>query len=422
MALIEQFRSALMEGGWEPNTEVLLAVSGGMDSLCLLKLADELGMTGTVLHMNFKLRGKEADGDACWVAREAVRLGWKCQIAHHPIGECSDGIQAAARTARYHWFQKVASNQQLILTAHHADDQAETVLLHLLRASDPIAAIAGMPPRQGNVLRPLLSVRRTAIAEWADQNGVVWREDRSNDDPKYLRNRVRHEVLPLLEDLRPGSSGHISKLAKRARAVADDLNTIKLNHQSNPREFRLHPHSHFYFECLHSWCKPLGIGADSLLRLSQTGAAVETDHGHIIRERDGFVFRAKQEAPFGEQQLACPSSSGQVGDLSWEVLASPPANPRVSKSECLLDAGAVVWPLTLRPWKAGDSMSPYGMKGKQLVSDLLTQAKVPSAKRPSYRVLADARGTIHWLLGVRAARQAAVKRTTSTTIFYTLSE
>jgi len=201
MGLVEQTFQALRASGWESGDAVVIAASGGGDSMALLALAEAAGLQGVVAHVHYGLRGEDSDQDAAWVAREASRRGWPCWIAHRSVAESSRGLQAEARAIRYAWFETVldATRARWILTAHHADDQAETVILHWLRAADPLAAVAGMPARQGAVLRPLIGVRRSELRDWAIARGVVWREDASNDSPKYTRNRIRNEVLPLLE-------------------------------------------------------------------------------------------------------------------------------------------------------------------------------------------------------------------------------
>lgn len=420
MGLVERFRSGLRGAGWEPGDPVVLAVSGGADSMGLLELAVEAGLHGVVGHVNYGLRGAASAGDARWVAREAARKGWPCRVAHRPVGAGRNGLQAEARGVRYRWLGELAGQipNAYILTAHHADDQAESVVLHWLRAADPVAAVAGMPPRNGRVLRPLLGVRREELRSWAAARGVQWREDASNAEGKYLRNRIRHEVLPLLEDVRAGAIGHLAALAGRGREVAEGMAAVKASAQADPGRLAWTPDAPFFTERLHAWGRLHGVGGDALRALKSTGAHVPVEAGRIVRDRDALVFEATEPLP-EPVGIDRPKGSGRAGGVRWEVLP-PPADPRAPEGACWVDADRVVWPLTLRPWQPGDALAPYGHAGHVNVSDLLTQAKVPAARRAHHRVLADAAGTIHWLVGFRTAREAALTPQARTAVCFTL--
>ncbi len=407
MDLVEPLRRL----GWQPGEPVVLAVSGGADSMALLELATRARLSGWVAHMNYGLRGADAVADAQWVVREAVRRGWPCRVAHRPVGK--GNVQAEARKARYTWMEAMGA---WVLTAHHADDQAETVLLHVMRAVDPVAALAGMPARRGMVLRPLLQVRRADLRTWAVAQGVRWREDASNAEGAYLRNRVRHEVLPLLEELRPGTVGHLGQISARARDLATDLAPFKA--PADPNRFALAPRAAFHTERLWAWGRLHGVSGSVLAGLANPGAFVDVAGGRITRDRDALVFAAARDG-FEPVSIPRPAQGGAAAGLHWEVLEGQPAEPRVDRAACLLDADAVVWPLTLRVWQPGDRIAPFGFDGHQLISDLLTQAKVPPSERAAHRVLVDAAGTVHWLVGLRASRAAALTPPTQQTLRFT---
>jgi tRNA(Ile)-lysidine synthase len=201
----------------------VLAVSGGADSMALLHAAARAPARWrlTVAHLDHALRPDSAD-DAAFVAAAAATLGLalathRTDVAGLARSE-SRSLEDAGRVARYRFLAEVAGADGLVFTAHTADDAAETVLINLLRGSG-LAGAAGIPARRGNVLRPLLGERRATLREWLDAAGIAYRDDPTNDDPAFLRNRVRRELLPLLEALRPGA---VDALTRFARLAADD--------------------------------------------------------------------------------------------------------------------------------------------------------------------------------------------------------
>ena len=206
---------------------IIVGMSGGRDSMALAACLNRIGQPVIAAHVNYGLRGDESIADQAFVEQ------W-CQQMHIPVKlhapahvESTEGVQSAARKIRYQWFQTLKQEHTglaFIATAHHADDQAETVLLHLIRSSDPLA-LAAMKPREDttSLLRPFLHVSRSAITAWMEQEGIPFRDDSSNAKPDYLRNRLRHEILPLLEDIRAGSGAHIARWADRWQPISLQL-------------------------------------------------------------------------------------------------------------------------------------------------------------------------------------------------------
>lgn len=218
----------------EDDAELVLAVSGGPDSMALLLGAAQLVRTDArrwrlvVAHLDHALRPESAD-DAAFVADAAADLGVRAEVHRTDVAALARAegasIEEAARGARYRFLEEVAPPDALIATAHTADDAAETVLINLLRGSG-LAGMAGIPARRGRIVRPLLGERRAPLRAMLDAAGVAYRLDPSNDDPAFLRNRVRREVLPLLEELRSGAVeriGSFSRLAAEDDALLDEL-------------------------------------------------------------------------------------------------------------------------------------------------------------------------------------------------------
>lgn len=228
--LTQRMTTWLQQHGISNEHKILIGVSGGNDSLVLAECLYRCGQPIEVAHVNYQLRGSESDGDAdhvrAWCAdRDVPHHELRAEMIGDP-----EGVQSEARRIRYRWFGSLQAALQtspefpvFIATAHHSDDQAETVLLHLLRSADPLA-LAGMRALDpvSRLIRPFLEENREVLEEQAAQWELHPRQDSSNQKPDYLRNRLRHEVLPLLESLRPGTGRHLTRIASRLQPLATE--------------------------------------------------------------------------------------------------------------------------------------------------------------------------------------------------------
>lgn len=222
-ALVQQLERWLRAHSINRTAAFVAGVSGGLDSMVLAECLHRAGVSLHVAHVNYHLRGAASDGDQALVEGWCAARSIPCHVHHVEMDATPGGVQATARRARYAYFEAIrtevaqkTTEAAYVTVAHHADDQAETVLLHLIRSADPLA-LASMQPvdAQRHILRPFLSTSRAQLARTAEAWQVSFREDASNAKPDYLRNRIRHEVLPLLEELRTGTTGHVAHWAER---------------------------------------------------------------------------------------------------------------------------------------------------------------------------------------------------------------
>ena len=221
--LVQQFQRWCQVHSIESGDTLIAAVSGGLDSMVLAEVLHRTGRPLHIAHVNYGLRGADSDADEALVVAWCAERAIPCHVHRADMSTLQDGVQATARRIRYAHFESVRSDllaenndRVWVALAHHGDDQAETVLLHLMRSADPMA-LASMPAihRDRHLMRPFLGNTRAQLAQFAEAWSVPFREDASNAKPDYLRNRIRHEVLPLLEDLRPGTVGHVAHWAER---------------------------------------------------------------------------------------------------------------------------------------------------------------------------------------------------------------
>ena len=225
--LVQHMRQWFSRHGIETNAPFIVGVSGGLDSMVLVEALYRVGAEVHVAHVNYHLRGKASDADQMLVEGWCAERGIPCDVLDAQVPSTEHGVQAEARNIRYAHFERLRSEARdrlgrtaYIVTAHHGDDQAETVLLHLMRSADPLA-LAAMPAvdAERRLLRPFLTWTRAELAEVCSAWNVPYREDASNAKPDYLRNRIRHEALPLLDSLRPGTTAHVAHWADRFQSL-----------------------------------------------------------------------------------------------------------------------------------------------------------------------------------------------------------
>jgi tRNA(Ile)-lysidine synthase len=412
------------------GSKLLLAVSGGVDSMVMLYLAREAGLRCGVAHVNYGLRGEESVLDALLVEQTALRLRYPFHLLQLSASESQQlaerNTQEAARTIRYDWLTwiKTLHGYDHILTAHHSDDQAETVLHHFLRGSGP-KGLAGIAPRTTDCIRPLLAVSRKDILSWAEEHHVVWREDDSNATTAYTRNKLRHEVLPQLEQHAPGLAERLAGLAPVYQETAD---LVKRHTQQALHNYLLHEagitsldladfNQYPYPRLLIAeWLMPFGFAfaqADEVLALtaSQSGARVESATHTLWKDRDRLCLVPRKAAADTEEFIARETKRCQHFPVICEAM---PRNEWVlsTSPDCgQFDLDTLRFPLTARYWREGDRIRPLGMDGTQLVSDILTQRKVPVFMKSSV-VVVEMNGEIIWVAGHRIAEQYKVTPST----------
>ncbi|MBM3307899.1 MAG: tRNA lysidine(34) synthetase TilS [Candidatus Eisenbacteria bacterium] len=439
-----------------PRDAVLAAVSGGPDSVCMLHvladLREELEFELKVAHLEHGFRGEESRADAAFVRDLAERLAipFFCDEVSVPRFLLAQPMSAqdAARMLRYQFLVKVSKLEfcQRIATGHNADDQAETVLMRLLRGAGP-DGLAGIPPkREGTIIRPLLAVWRSDVMAYLEERGLPWRTDATNLDSKYLRNEIRNEVMPLLERHNPNLRRALANVGTAMTDIAAHLG--RLTDEALPRIVKRASLGQFVldstalghydealrrcvfrrlFEALRPDLGPLPFrhveGVLSMAREGRAGASVELPGGVTARLEHGALVIAcgRQEAEFGERALCVPGSTAPEGsDLVIEASLVPreqlsDAVRSADESEAFFDWDALRPPLVLRPRREGDRFRPFGLEGTKTVKELLIDEKVAFSFRPLVPILCDADGIL-WVVGLRRADRAPVTDRTGTVL------
>ena len=421
--MIDQFQAYIYRYNLLAESDkVILALSGGIDSMVLADLLLKAKVEFVAAHCNFHLRGAESDGDEKFVRDYAERNGIQCFVKHFETekyaAEQSISIEMAARDLRYAWFEEL--RQQLgydkIAVAHHADDQAETFFINLLRGAG-LNGLKGMKPQNGVIIRPLLWASREQIRKYAVENQILWREDHTNAESVYLRNKIRNQLLPAFDELhaeaRQGLYKSLEHLAAENELYRELLQEklgqiIEYNGDIQRIPYSAFLIQHSSFQLLFEWLRQYGFNTDQCHFIHE---AVGTGIGNqyfspthcVVIGRDDLQLSEINEKTDVEIQI-------QIGEE--EILS--PIHLRFSKLEktadfiinkssdvAQLDFDKLRFPLTLRHWRHGDRFCPLGMKGSKLLSDFFVDQKFTEYQKQNVWLLVSAEGDIFWVVGYR---------------------
>lgn len=412
--------------------KVLVALSGGADSVALLIVLHRLGYKCEAAHCNFHLRGKESDRDEQFVKTLCQRLGIKLHVTHfdttHEAQEKGISIEMAARELRYKLFEELRTgiDAEAIAVAHHRDDSAETLLLNLIRGTG-IRGLHGIQPRNGYIVRPLLCVSRADITEYLKWRGEEYVTDSTNLTSDYTRNKIRLEVIPKLGEINASILESLAATATRigeaeriySKAIDEAIARVKSGNVINIELLKkeVAPVT-LLFEIL----SPLGFNstqAANVYDAIDSDGTRRVDNGKwcVIKERGELVIMPCEEPQ--EQCNAVLPSEGTFdtpyGTLHITKELFDGNIPRQRNCACI-DADKTAQPLTLRHTANGDRFAPFGMRGTKLISDYLTDRKKSAIEKQRQLVVTDANGTIIWLVDERPAAQCSVTASTKEVI------
>lgn len=397
--------------------KVLLAVSGGVDSMVLMHLFYQTKLPFAVAHCNFCLRGEASDADEALVRNNAKNLNltfFNKSFDTRAYAEAHGvSIQMAARDLRYQWFQNlsVAEGYSLIATAHHLEDSFETVVHNLTRGT-AISGLRGIKPKNGTVIRPLLDFTKEEIKQWALSNKLTWREDASNNETYYKRNFIRHQVTPRLKELNPDLLNTFRDTASRNAEVesffltqmevlrgeairkTETLSYLAKSQVSGPYvlEHLLKPFGFNYHQCREM------VAAFS----EHSGRQFLSKTHRLTVDRDDLVIDLREPTGIVEQLITADDEGLRIGSNTYSIRqsVSQPEKHELNERNALLDMDKLSFPLKVRGWQEGDQFQPLGMKGKKKLSDFMIDRKIPVNLKRHIRVIESA-GEIVWVVGLR---------------------
>ena len=393
----------------------LVMVSGGPDSVALLRVVVELGARPLVLHVDYALRGEESREDADFVRRLCTEMGLDCEVRSLRLG--ASNLQEEARKGRYRLAEELAVKGDLsaIVTGHTADDVAETVLMNLARGAGT-RGLSGIPPVRGNLARPLIERRRAEVLAYLEDLDQPFRTDSTNLVPKYARNRVRLEVLPVLEELYPGAGGNAARAAGLLREDLEALEGLaagtlrRHDHEVSvpadaleamPPALRRYVVRQAYSALLRE-ASPLGSAAverilELLTRREGTrNLRLPGDVTAVARYGEELVFyRGQCPVPAGEQVLLPGSREFGRWVLGVSEVTELGAREAARPEVAYLDAS--LGPYRMRAVREGDTIRPLGLGGTKKVYKALKDRKVPKDVRQSMPVVVDRYGKVAWV-------------------------
>lgn len=393
--------------------KVLVALSGGADSVALLRVLVELGYSCECAHCNFHLRGEESNRDETFVRNLCQSLDIPLHVVHFETEvyakEKHVSIEMAARELRYAWFENLRDEigAKVIAVAHHRDDSVETFLLNLIRGTG-INGLKGISVQNGFIVRPLLHTSRADILDYLAHLKQEYVTDSTNLQDEYMRNKIRLNLIPLMETMNPSIAETIDETAQRLAEVADIYHenlqkklqkalcrSIKEEeNERNSMNIQTVLSDIAPLSLLHEWLAPKGFNASQIkdiyfsLSQLQSGKRFVSNEWELLRDREELILQPRK-------------SDEKMPEITQETVEITPEFTLLKdKNIAFLDADKVILPLEIRKWHTGDKFCPLGMKGKKKVSDYLTDRKFSLFKKEKQYVVCSG-GEIVWLVGER---------------------
>jgi tRNA(Ile)-lysidine synthase len=423
---------------FDRDSNVLAAISGGMDSVLMVDLLKAAGFNIGIAHCNFQLRGQEAASDQQFVKELATQMG----VEFHTIdfdtkkyaAEKKISIQMAARELRYQWFTRVCqqSGYDVTALAHHQNDAIETILLNLTRGTG-IAGLHGILPKNGSIVRPLMFLKRDEIQDIVTANNLAYVEDSSNSSTKYARNKIRLEVIPKLKELNPALESTFENNLKHFRGLEilleQKLSELKKDififhneeiHLPVEAVKKLQPQNLLLYGLLQEYGFNESTIDDIISVLDKhSGRMFESADFMLVLDRDKLILTKKQI--LYDELVTISEDQHEIKFNNYQLNVLHDDSPLIIKDNPLsvsIDTGLLIYPLTIRHWKEGDHFRPLGMKTRQKLSDFFVHQKVPLHEKTQIPLLVNGNGDIVWIGGYRPDDKYKVSaKTKKVTIF-----
>jgi tRNA(Ile)-lysidine synthase len=410
--------------------KLLIAISGGIDSVVLTHLLSVLNFDISLAHCNFNLRGKESDLDEEFVIQLGEKLNLNLFKIHFKTEEIAksnkQSTQVAARELRYNWFQKIIEQNSFdyVLTAHHADDNLETFLINLTRGSG-LDGFTGIPEKNSNIIRPLLIFSRETILAYAKNNDIDWREDKSNSSTKYIRNKIRHKILPVLKEINPSlleSFAKTSEHLKESQQIIEDriekialevisveqnstkININKISQLSNPKAY--------LYQLLNKYNFTEWNDVYQLLS-AQSGKQIFSRTHTLLKDREFLVLSKIDFSAALEMTFQIQKNTSEITEPIHLKFESVQEKSIENKQTIYINKQHLVFPLQLRKWQNGDFFYPSGMAGKKKLSKYFKDEKISLLEKQNIWILCNNNDEIIWVVNHRQDNRFIAKKATN---------
>jgi tRNA(Ile)-lysidine synthase len=409
----------------EEKDKILIAVSGGRDSIVLLMLLYNLKFHVEVAHCNYQLRASESDADSDFVKGICEKLKIPFHVKRFETSESAKregvSIQMKARELRYSWFDELLQDNFLtkIATAHHLDDQLETILINLTRGTG-LKGLRGMKVKRGSIIRPLLCVSREDINDFIYANHIPFREDSSNASGKYFRNKIRHEVIPVLKEINPSLFDAVNNSTKRLKSVEDNWETQYSKWKKNREIIKYSEIQPSTISFIQQLLRSKGFSYPDI-----ENALSSKKKGRLFRGRDNWMLVSGKigfELFIDDQ----PDKKEYFLDEDLPInlnieFTNGPIDINPSGNNAYINADKVQGKLLIRKWKKGDWFIPFGMQGKQKISDYFINEKLSLREKKDSWLLCDSEKVV-WIIGHRSDNRYRINSATKNIYVLTLIE
>ena len=410
------------------DSKLLIAISGGIDSVVLAHLCSQLNLNFSLCHCNFNLRGQESDDDEAFVTSLAKTLKTPVYTTSFETEKYATknkvSIQVAARDLRYTWFYKLldANQYDYVLTAHNTNDNLETFIINLTRGSG-LEGFTGIPPVNQKSVRPLLAFSRDDITLFAIKNGIVWREDRSNASIKYVRNKVRHKVIPILKELNPhvleSFQNTIEYLNESQSIINDAVKNITANVVSYKNDVlkisckeieKLSNKKAYLYQLLQGYGFTAWNDIVDLIS-AQPGKQIFSNTHRLLKDRNFLILTTINKSQSIKGPILIDQKVSEITNPIKLTIQNTDDYTSKNKEQIIIDKDLVNYPLSLKKWHHGDAMYPTGMKGSKKISQLFKDNKLSLLDKEKIWILADAKDHIIWVIGLRQDRRYLANKT-----------
>ena len=418
-----------------PTDKVILAVSGGIDSIVMCELFNQTGFLFSIAHCNFGLRGQESDDDEMFVKEIAKKLDVEIFCKKFDTKKyASDkgiSIQMAARELRFDWFNFLMVDSfpkfKCIATAHHLDDQAETFFINLIRGTG-ISGLHGISPKQGNIIRPILFARRKEIEKFTNDNKLSYRDDSSNKSEKYLRNKIRHKLIPLLNEINPEFDELIQKNIKTFKET-EEIFKHEILHQKNrilkekngvtyisiSELLKLKPIRTYLYEFLKAFSFNISIVEDIINSINNiSGKEFYSPTHRLIKDREYLIIKSLEDSKENLEYYFSQDETIVTKPIKLSFQKIENSNIiqlKLPRNIAILDFKKLKFPLCVRKWKKGDYFIPFGANSRKKLSDFFINNKFSILEKEEIWLLCSDEKIV-WIIGQRIDNRFRITKNT----------
>ena len=413
------------------DKKLLIAISGGIDSVVLTHLLSALKFNISLAHCNFNLRGIESDKDEDFIISLGEKLNVKTFTTHFKTEEFAkknkQSTQIAARNLRYNWFNELIHKYEFdfVLTAHHADDNLETFLINLTRGTG-LEGLTGIPEINGNIVRPLLKFSRQEIIDFAKENNIDWREDKSNAFTKYTRNKIRHQVVPILKEINPSLldtfANTTEHLQENQQIIEDRINEVSLkvlqkNFKTEKEIIKieikkiksLSNSKAYLYQLLKDYNFTEWNDVYNLLS-AQSGKQIFSKTHILLKDRDFLILTKIDFSTALETIFQIEENTSEIKQPIHLNIENVIEKSTENKQTIFVDKEELVFPLKLRKWQNGDFFYPKGMNGKKKLSKYFKDEKLSLIEKQNTWLLCNNNNSIIWVIGYRQDKRSVPKK------------